>query len=432
MASSAPKPPAVDLRFTRADIIKLPPAAAGMRDYYHDTEMRGLCLQVTATGFKTFQYYRKVCGKPERVTLGPFDGDMPESQEFSRDRSLLDRVGHYYPLNVRKARALAGAVRAAINDGKPVENLKRGDGSALTLGSLFPRFLNERRNKRGDYLADKTKVDYQAWFDAHLKPLHHRSLASITPTQAKDLHGAIGKDHQILANRVISLLSSIFSFAIEHHIYRGDNPAKGVRRFPETHRKRFIHPTTEMPAFFSALAQEPSDFRDVFLLALLTGARRADVLAMQWAHVHLARGTWEIPRTKNGDALSVILTEAAVGILQRRLPTEPACFVFPGTGASGHLVEPKGAWKRLLERAGITNLRLHDLRHTIGATLAATGANLAISMQALGHRTVQAALIYQQMHEDPIRRAMETANTSILESAGVVTDANEGSIKRKV
>ncbi|HYD95260.1 MAG TPA: tyrosine-type recombinase/integrase [Noviherbaspirillum sp.] len=422
--------PATELRFTRTAITKLPPAPAGKRTYYRDPETRGLVLQVTASGHKTFQFYRKVGGKPERITLGPFDPDMPESQEFSRERTLLERVRHQYPLNVRKARALADAVRTALHDGTTVDDIRRADGAILTLGTLFPRFLDERRNKRGDHLAAKTRREYQALFDTHLKRLQPRPLADVTAKMAKDLHAAIGKEHRYAANRAIAVLSSLYNFAIDGGLYRGQNPAAGVKLFPEPHRKRFIQPD-EMPAFFQALAAEPSNFRDVFLLALLTGARRADVLAMQWAHVHLARGIWEIPRTKNGEPLAVILTKEAVGILQRRRPADAAVYVFPGSGKSGHLTEPKGAWRRVLQRAGITDLRFHDLRHTVGSALAATGANMATSMQALGHKTAAASLIYQQMDLDPIRRAMETANTAILEAAGVALPAKVVNLRRK-
>jgi integrase len=421
MATSDLKSPHAPFRFTRAAIIALPPAASGARTYYHDAESRGLVLAVTATGHKSFQLYRKVHGKPERITLGTFDPDMPDSQEFTKDRPLLERVQQKYPLNVKKARALADAVRTAINDGKPVEDVKRVGGAALTIGALFDRFLEERRNKRGEYLAKKTKKEYRALFNTHLKKLRNQSLSALTPARVKSLHAEVGKEARYSANRAVAVLSSVYGFALDNGLYRGDNPAKGITPFPEPHRTRFIQPD-EMPRFFAALAEEASDFRDAFLLALLTGARRSDVLSMQWAHVHLQRGTWTIPVTKNGKPLDVVLTVEAVALLRRRRPDEKATFVFPGVGRSGHLMEPKGAWKRVLERAGIENLRFHDLRHTVGSALAATGANMATSMQALGHLTPAAALIYQKMHQDPIRLAMETATGSILKSAGITTD----------
>lgn len=430
MAPSKSNLPRDEFRFTRAEIMKLPAAAPGKRAYYHDTESKGLVLQVTATGHKAFQLYRKIHGRPERITLGHFDPAMPDSREFTKDSPLLERVQHKYPLNVRKARALADAVRNAINDGKSIEQVKRVGGAALTIGTLFDQFLKERRNKRGEYLAIKTKQEYQALFNTHLMKLRNQGLASLTKERLKDLHARIGKTARYSANRSIAVLSSLYGFAIDNGLYLGENPAKGITPFPEPNRKRFLHPD-EMPRFFSALEEEPSEFRDVFLLALLTGARRTDVLSMEWAQVNLERGLWEIPQTKNGEPLSAILTNEAVGILKRRLPDEKTKFVFPGIGKSGHLTEPKGAWKRVLNRAGIDDLRFHDLRHTTGSALAATGANTATSMQALGHKTPRASLIYQQMHQDPIRLAMETATGSILEAAGVTTGTMVGNIKQK-
>lgn len=428
MAPTAPKPPPVP--FTRATLVALPPAAPGKRAYYHDAKSHGLVLAVTATGHKSFHLYRKVHGKPERITLGTFDPNMPDSQEFTKDRPLIERVQQKLPLNIKKARALADAVRASINNGAPIEEVKRVSTAGLTIGSVFDRFLKERRNKRGEYLAEKTKKEYQGLFDSHLKKLRNQSLSALTPARVKSLHAEIGKNARYSANRAVAVLSSLYSFAISNGLYRGDNPAKGITPFPEPHRTRFIQPD-EMPRFFAALAEEPSDFRDAFLLALLTGARRSDVLSMQWAHVHLQRGTWTIPVTKNGRPLDVVLITEAVALLKRRLPDEEATFVFPGRGKSGHLTEPKGAWKRLLERAGIKNLRFHDMRHTVGSALAATGANMATSMQALGHLTPAAALIYQKMHQDPIRHAMENATSSILKSAGIAIGGEMVPINRK-
>ena len=181
------------------------------------------------------------------------------------------------------------------------------------------------------------------------------------------------------------------------------------------------------------MAEEPNDtIRDYFLLALLTGARRANVLAMRWAEVNLAEGLWRIPRTKNGDPQNVTLSPEAVTILQIRKKTaeEDAEFVFPGTGASGHLVEPKKGWARVLERADITDLRIHDLRRTLGSWQAKTGASLTIIGKSLNHKNMATTAIYARLDLDPVRQSVNTATTAMLEAAGLKPVAQIPKIKR--
>jgi len=159
----------------------------------------------------------------------------------------------------------------------------------------------------------------------------------------------------------------------------GRESRDGVQRFKEKSRERFLH-VDEMPAFFKALDEEQNDtLRDYFLVTLLTGARRSNVAAMRWDQLHLDRGTWTIPDTKNGLPLVVPLVPHVIAILERRKDDAgKSPFVFAGHGRTGHIVEPKSAWARILERANITDLRIHDLRRTLGSWMAAAGTSLPI------------------------------------------------------
>jgi integrase len=158
--------------------------------------------------------------------------------------------------------------------------------------------------------------------------------------------------------------------------------------------------------------------RDYFLISLLTGARRSNVQEMQWSHIHLERGEWRIPTTKNGDSQTVTLTSEVVEILRARQGSSPT-WVFPGSGSTGHLVEPKKAWKRLLERAGIENLRIHDLRRTLGSWQAKTGASLVIVGKSLNHKSPSTTAIYARLDLDPVRESVDRATGAMLVAAGL-------------
>lgn len=97
---------------------------------------------------------------------------------------------------------------------------------------------------------------------------------------------------------------------------------------------------------------------------------------------------------------------------------------------NGHIVEPKKAWKRVLERAGIDDLRIHDLRRTLGSWQAKTGASLTIVGKSLNHKSPSTTAIYARLDLDPVRESVDRATGAILAAAGVKETASIVSIKK--
>ena len=209
----------------------------------------------------------------------------------------------------------------------------------------------------------------------------------------------------------------MFNKAIEWG-YKGDNPANNVKKFKEKSRDRFLQ-VDELPRFFKALEEEENiTTRDYFYISLYTGARKANVLAMRWDEVNFTSQEWRIPKTKNGDSLTLPLVQEAIKILKERkkelgkldLPALQKEWIFPSlTSKSGHLEEPKKVWQRILQKAGIKDLRIHDIRRTLGSYQAITGASLPIIGKSLGHKSGQATQIYSRMNLDPVRNSLEKA-----------------------
>ncbi|MFZ4702524.1 MAG: site-specific integrase, partial [Candidatus Methylumidiphilus sp.] len=225
------------------------------------------------------------------------------------------------------------------------------------------------------------------------------------------------------------MASSLFGYAAERKLFKGSNPAQGIKKFPETKRDRFLQ-SDELPAFFKAVAEEPNEtLKDFFLISLLTGARRSNVQEMQWGQLHFERAEWKIPTTKNGEPQTVTLGVEAVEILRARAGCDPV-WVFPGIGATGHLVEPKKGWKRVLERAGLEDVRLHDLRRTLGSWQAKTGASLVIVGKSLNHKSVNTTAIYARLDMDPVRESVERATGAMLTAAGLKQSAEVIQLKQ--
>jgi len=235
-----------------------------------------------------------------------------------------------------------------------------------------------------------------------------------------DLHAPIGRTAPYTANRVVALFRAMFNKARYEWEWKGENAAERIKKLREVSRVRFLRPD-ELPPFFKALAAEPNQaIRDFVLLSLLAGARQGNVLAMRWDDVNLERRIWSIPQTKIGEPLEVVLAPEAVEILLRRMHTQPkdSRWVFPGKGKGEHLVGVRMAWARIRRAAGLRDLRLHDLRRTLGSWQAAAGSSLLIIGPSLGQRRTETTQIHARLNSNPVRQSVETATRALVQSAG--------------
>jgi len=378
---------------TKARIDGLPVPEKGRR-YTYDTKTPGLCVCVTAAGSRTFYLYRWLSGRPQR-----------------------SRIGRYPDLSIEQARKEAQRLTGDMARGINPQDAKRAARQELTFGAVFADYM-ERYAKP----YKKSWKQDQGQYDRYLKPLAGRKVSAITRADVQRLHSHIGREHgHYSANRALALVSTVFNRCADDV----PNPARGVKRFKEQSRDRFLN-AEELRRFFTALEAEPSvAWRDFFTVALLTGARRANVLAMRWDDLDLDRGLWRIPAAdaKGGESLICVLAPPVVGILRRRHDDNgESPFVFASTGKTGHLEEPKKAWRGILERGGFVDadgkntVRIHDLRRTLGSWQAATGASLSIIGKALGHKNVATTAIYARLDLDPVQASVNAAAAAIMEA----------------
>jgi integrase len=152
------------------------------------------------------------------------------------------------------------------------------------------------------------------------------------------------------------------------------------------------------------------------------GARKSNTLAMRWDEISFHGETWRIALTKNDDPQIVHLSPQAMDILKERKLHSASPWVFPGGGASGHLADPKKAWMRILKEAGIADLRIHDLRRTLGSWQAVTGANSYIIGKSLGHRSQQSTAVYARLNLDPVRDSVNKATDAMLGGSLMMLD----------
>jgi integrase len=379
--------------FTKDTISKLQVPQKGA-DYYQDYKEKGLSLYITSNGVVTFFIRKVVNGKNIRIKIGRF----PE-------------------ISVPQARDEAIQIKAQIANGKNPLDSNVSTHSGIKFRKIFEEYMikHSQENKKS-WKDDEREVNNYLghWLD--------KDASSITKKDVEDLHQKMGTENGIYqANRVLAKISSIYNKAIEWG-HKLENPIIGIKKFKETTRDRFLQ-KDEITALLKALKDEQNTIiRDYILISLLTGARKSNVCSMKWSQIDFYTKIWRIPESKNGETLNIPITDKVIEILKLRkqdnmvLGFENSEYVFPGNGATGHLVEPKKAWKNILNRAGIKDLRLHDLRRTFGSWQAITGTSMQIIGKSLGHKSSSATEIYARLSMDPVRESVEKVTKLIVDS----------------
>jgi integrase len=134
---------------------------------------------------------------------------------------------------------------------------------------------------------------------------------------------------------------------------------------------------------------------------------------MRWDEINFGDATWTIPATKQKNGISQVLplVSEALELLKARRPSVHSEWVFPARAVSktGHLTEPKRGWERVCQRAKLSNLRIHDLRRSLGSWQAKQGHSLIIIGKTLNHQSPQSTAIYSRLDVEPVRHAMQDA-----------------------
>ena len=388
------------INFTKSELYNLKKPAKNFVTY-RDEKVRGLYLYITKNGVISFFVQKKLKGKPIIVNIGQFPYVSIENAR-TKGMELLTQIAN--GINPKEA-------KEEIKEAKKREKMEE-----LTLGQLIHlHFEKHLKKSTKSWKKDGCLQNYIKEFP-HLE---NTSIYKVITQDLEYLHQRIGESHgERSANKLIQMIRAAFNNGdkwgyFDEHIFK--NPASKVTLFKEKSRDRFLE-VDELPRFFESLAKEENmTIRDYVFLSLMTGARKGNVLSMRWDELNIGSRKWRIPETKNGEALTIPLNEEAVQMLRTRKEKQESegiksKWVFPSaTSKSGHLEEPKKGWARILERAGIKDLRIHDLRRTLGSWQAMTGTTTTIIGKTLGHKSRTATAIYERMNLDPVREGIDKA-----------------------
>ena len=400
-------------QITKRSVDSLKP---GPTEYFlWDNKLAGFGVRVQTTGARSYVVkYRAGSGRSaptRRVTLGA--------------------VGKLTPDEARK---LAKTLLGAVANGADPAALKAADRRAASLKEVAGLFLAEHAETKRK--ASTAALYRDILVRLVLPALGNRKVNKVTTIDLAKLHTQM-RNNPYQANRMLAVVGSLYGFAAKEDIVpSGFNPARGIEKYPEKGRERFLN-SEELTRLGDAIregetvglpykvdetkttakhAPKERNRRTVIgphaaaaiRLLILTGARLREILHLKWEHVDFERGLLLLPDSKTGKK-TIVLNAAAVNVLAK-LPRIGA-YVIAGENAGardeGPRADLKRPWQAVAKRAKLDGVRIHDLRHTHASVGAGVGLGLPIIGKLLGHAQASTTARYAHLDADPLRKASD-------------------------
>ena len=321
--------------------------------------------------------------------------------------------------NKAAARGWAAEVEAEMRNGR------YASGSGRTLAEAVARYTATRLLELRD---QDTTLVHLGWWVAHCGKVRLRDLSVMMVADAMDIlatqrvkprkpGGAAGPRRPATLNRYKATLSAVLKWCQRRGWITG-NPARHVAaRVEANERVRFLSPEERLGLLAACAISDTKALLPAVMTLLATGGRLMEVMSLRWSDVDLNYGSITIRRSKNGDARRVPLTAETTTMLAnwrdcdpwRRPPTG---LLFPAAKCPARPADLRRSWHSALKKAGITNFRRHDLRHSAASALASGGASLLTIGAILGHRSPAATQRYAHLAENDLRHALERAETT--------------------
>jgi site-specific recombinase XerD len=315
-------------------------------------------------------------------------------------------LGVYGIVTVDQARTQARSILAAVARGEDPAGTRQALRTAPTVADLAQRYMTEHaetKKKPGSLRPDRYNLRL------HILPALGTILVqAVTREDVGALHHAMRRTPGA-ANRCLALCSKMFALA-EQWGWRppGSNPTRGLARYRERKRQRFLsrEDLQRLGQVLAIAEREQTEMPSVVVcirLLLLTGCRLSEVLTLQWAALDVARGIARLEDSKSGPR-DVYLPPAAVALLQALPRVSP--WVLPGKRHGKPLSNPHRPWYRLCAQAGLTDVRLHDLRHTYGTLAGELKVYPQVVQAVLGHQHLVTTEGYMHTASDPVQQAV--------------------------
>lgn len=332
------------------------------------------------------------------------------------------------------AKQWAKSVEVAIVE-KP--HLARSEAHKHTLSEAIDRYLETvvPGKAEGSQIKDRQRL---TWWREHYGHLSLDLLQASTLAEAKDVlltspakrYGTSTTKPKSTAtvNRYLAVIAHLLNVAYKEWHWIPTNPSEQVSKFKERNqRTRYLEDRSEQeqPELIRLLKacaiSESPDLYLAVMLALVTGGRRNEILMLTWADVDLDPGTVILSGEKTDSRRTVAIPADLLKLLRQRRGTGKT-LVFPSPNDPSRPVDLRSAWETSLSRAGISDFRWHDLRHTAASYLAMEGATLADIAGVLGHKTLQMVKRYSHLSPAHIAQTSTLIGKRIASISGQETE----------
>jgi len=323
--------------------------------FLRDTDLKGFGVRITANGTRSYIVEKRIEGRIRRMTLG--------------------RHGELTPVQARKlAQSKLGQIAMGID---PVAERKRQARQATTLAACFEDFKKVRK-----HLSDKTLYDYDRVLRVSLKDWRRQPISRITSQMVLTRFQKLSVDRgEAYANLTMRTLRSLLNFALAQYddgtgtSVLPNNPVAVLTRTRAWHkssRRQTVIKLHELKSWHAAVEslRDPIDvmsfgdtMADYQLVLLMTGLRRGEAARLRWPDIDLEDRTLHLRKTKNGESITLPMSEYVWRLFERRQINVFSNYIFPGRDGRGPLIEPKKQINRVIENSGI-HYTLHDLRRT--------------------------------------------------------------------
>ena len=403
-----------------------------------DATAPGLGLRATPAGKPAYVFQSVYQGKDIRITIGsPTAWRIPEAQAKARELQRLIDEGKD-PRDLKRDALAAQAEKQAAAAAKA----EADKAAALTVGDLWPLYLENGKPKRKDAWKPRYRADLEAMAvpggekkkrgqgltrPGPLYPLLALPLAGVNEDTLKNWYDreAVSGKHQ--AARALMMFRGFLRWCAARPEYRSltdrdaGKAAAIVESLPQNTLRTDALEAAQVPGWWAGVGQLGNHTASVYLRALLlTGARREELAALTWANVDFQ---WH--KLTIADKVESTRTIPLSPYLAQLLATLPrqGPFVFASTGKAGRIADARASHAKALQSAAIEGLTIHGLRRSFSLLGEAAGAPAGAIAQVMGHKPSATAEGYRPRSIDALRPFLEQIEAHILSLAGVQFDA---------
>ena len=384
-----------------------------------DNGLPGFGLRVFPSGKRSYLVQYRINGRTRRYTIGLHGPTTPD-----------------------KARTRAMALLSAIADGGDPAAERHESQKSLTVAQLCDLYFEEGcgTKKPSTLATDRGRVEQ------HIKPLlGTKRVRAVTQADVmkflKDVAGgktkadmktrergrAIVRGGKGTATRTVGLLGGIFTFAVNRKL-RSDNPVRGVKRFTDKRNERFLSPV-ELGKLGKILQRaehegvNPCAIAAIRLL-IFTGCRKSEILTLKWEYVDWENKFLRLPDSRTGQKI-VPLGAPALELLSALPKVEGNSYVLPSVEKEKHYTGLQKVWQEIRAWEGLSDVRIHDLRHSFASVGVLGGDSLLMIGKLLGHKDSKTTQMYAHLADDAAQQAADRIARQIKAAMNFEVDGGE-------